>query len=124
MNLRTLLLTLLLASASAFAAERSTQTEAEIGFLLEHVRTSQLVFVRNGKDHDPDEAHEHMMAKYRHFDRKIDSAEAFIEHSATRSLLSGRPYRIRLPDGSEMEAGPYLLERLAEFRTTRAVVQP
>jgi hypothetical protein len=60
-----------------------------------------------------------MMAKYRHFERKIDSTEAFIEYSATRSLISGRPYRVRLPGGAEMEAGPYLLERLAEFRASR-----
>lgn len=117
--MRSLLLTLLFTSAAAMAAERSAETQAEIDFLLSHVRTSGLVFLRNGEDHDAEEAYEHMMTKYRHFDRKIDSAEAFIEHSATRSLLSGRPYRVRLPDGSEREAGPYLLERLAQFRASR-----
>jgi hypothetical protein len=121
---RALFLTLLLVGASAVAAERSTQTEAEINFLLTHVHTSELIFIRNGKDHDADEAHEHMMAKYQHFDRKIDSAEAFIELSATRSLLSGRPYRIRLPNGEEMEAGPYLLGRLAEFRASHGADHP
>ena len=109
----------LLVSVMAVAGERSPATDAEIDFLLEHVRTSQLVFIRNGKQHDAAEAHEHMMTKYRHFDRKIDSSEAFIEYSATRSLISGRPYRIRLPGGREMDAAPYLLEQLAEYRASR-----
>ncbi len=110
-------MTLLLTSAAALAGERSIQTEQEIAFLLEHVRTSELVFIRNGKDHDAEAAYDHMMAKFNHFDRKIDSAETFIEYSASRSLLSGRAYRIRLPDGSEPEAGTYLMDQLNQYRS-------
>jgi hypothetical protein len=117
--MRTLILMLLLTSAWGYADTRSTEIEAEIEFLLDHVRSSQLVFIRNGKDYDAQEAYEHMIAKYRHFERKVHSAEAFIEYSATRSLISGRPYRVRLSDGTEMEAGVYLLERLAQFRASR-----
>ncbi len=112
-------MTLLLTSAAALAGERSIQTEQEIAFLLEHVRTSELVFIRNGKDHDAEAAYDHMMAKFNHFDRKIDSAETFIEYSASRSLLSGRAYRIRLPDGSEPEAGTYLMDQLNQYRSAR-----
>ena len=117
--MRTLLMILLLTSAVALAGERSPQTEQEIEFLLDHVRSSELVFIRNGKDHDAEEAYDHMMAKFDHFDRKIDSAESFIEYSASRSLLSGRAYRIRLPNGSEQEAGKYLLEQLDGYRASQ-----
>jgi hypothetical protein len=118
--MRTFITVLLLTCAWVHADTRSTETDAEIAFLLNHVRTSQLVFIRNGKEYDAQAAYDHMMTKYDHFEREVLSAEAFIEYSATRSLISGRPYRVRLPDGSEMEAGPYLLERLAQLRASRS----
>ena len=115
---RTALLAVLVAlSSAALAVDGPTQVE--IDHLLDHVRTSDLVFIRNGKEHDPEEAHRHMERKYRHFEDEVETAEQFIEHSATQSLISGKLYTIRLADGEEVVARDYLLGVLADFRATQ-----
>jgi len=99
----------------------ASQLEDEIDHLLDFVRTSDLVFVRNGKEHNPQDAYQHMKRKYDYFRKKIDSAESFIEYSASQSTLSGKRYTIRLPDGHEVYSQEYLLNELEQYRqeTTR-----
>ena len=76
--------------------------------------------MRNGREHDSAEAVEHIRRKYRHFDDEIDSAESFIEYSATRSTMSGKPYSIRCPGEAEQPSASWLLEELARYRRQRA----
>ena len=99
-----------------FTRAAESVTDAEIQYLLNYVRTAELVFIRNGKQHTPEEAYRHMLRKYGHFKKKIDSAESFIEYSATKSTMSGKKYVIRLPDGNEEFAQDYLLDELSRFR--------
>ena len=47
------------------------------------------------------------------------SAREFIEQVATKSSLSGEPYRIRLRDGSEVFSGQYLSEVLDRIEQGR-----
>lgn len=110
------LLMLILMTGTTLASDRSPKTEAEIAFLLDHVRNANMSFIRNEQQHTPEEAYDHMQAKLRHFDRRIDTTEAFIDYAASRSTLSGRDYRVRLPDGLEVTSRDYLLTLLAEFR--------
>ena len=91
--------------------------DAEVDYLLEHVRTSDFVFIRNGKEHSPEEAAEHMQRKYDYFSKRVRTAEEFIEYSATKSTMSGRKYTIRLADGTVVIAQEYLLGVLEEYRT-------
>ena len=46
----------------------------------------------------------------------ITTPEDFIAKAATKSELSGKPYLVRLEDGTEQELATWLTARLAEWR--------
>ncbi len=86
---------------------------ARIEALLEVVRTSGITFIRNGGEHDAAAAVKHLRDKWARAGDQIKTAAEFIDQLATRSSQSGEAYRVRLPDGSEREAGRWLHEQLA-----------
>lgn len=92
---------------------------AEIDFLLQRVERSGHTFIRNGKEHDGQEAARHMRRKFEHYQDKgeIRSADDFIRLAGTGSLISGRPYEVRLEDGSEIHTSVWLKQTLNRYRT-------
>lgn len=100
--------------ASPTAADR-TDTSAAIEYLLDYVTRSDIEFVRNGKTHTPAEAVEHMRRKYEYYEKKIHTAEDFIALAASKSMLSGNPYTVRIGD-DEMLAADWLTAALGEYR--------
>ena len=97
--------------------------EQEIAHLLRFVEESPCVFVRNGKEHEPSKAREHIEKKYDHYRDKIKTTEDFIAYSATKSLLSGQRYQV-LCDGVEQTAGEWLLNELHAYRARMAGATP
>ena len=99
-------------------ADQLTPLSEEVSYLLARVEQTDAVFQRNGKHHAPAEAADHIRKKYEHFLKKgkIRSTEDFIRLSATRSLVSKKPYTMQFPDGRTVETGAYLLELLEAFR--------
>ena len=93
---------------------------ATITHLLEYIRTSDVVFIRNGKEHSAEDAAGHIGKKYNHYKKKIWTPEDFIEKSATRSMMSGKPYQVRLKDGTVMAASDWLLAELERYRNPAA----
>lgn len=91
-----------------------------IGYLLAYVKNSGVVFIRNNKEHTAQEAEEHMRKKYDHFKEKIHSPEDFIALAGTKSLLSGRPYRVRLKNGKTMLSKKWLEVALEEYRRNKS----
>jgi hypothetical protein len=89
--------------------------QAEIDHLLDFVRNSKCVFIRNGLAYDSREAEIHIKRKYKHFRHDITSAEDFIDLTATRSTLSGQVYTIRCGD-LEIPSSTWLLTELDAFR--------
>jgi hypothetical protein len=83
--------------------------------LLEAVRTSQVQFIRNGQPHAAEEAERHLRSKWTAAGDSVKTAQDFIERVASGSSLTGLPYGVRLPDGSETTAREWLLARLAEI---------
>ncbi|MGE0404065.1 MAG: DUF5329 family protein [Kofleriaceae bacterium] len=81
---------------------------ARIEALLSAVERSNVVFLRNGREHSAQEAADHLRRKWRGADV---TAEQFIDRYGTESSSSGRPYRVRIGD-SERDAGPWLHELL------------
>lgn len=61
-------------------------------------------FYRNGKLHDAEEAAEHLRKKLRRAGNRITTAEEFIEHLASKSLITGRKYKIIFNDEKEVDA--------------------
>lgn len=121
-NLRNLMIKALLTTAAllwtgvAAAACDPSDTTAAIDHLVESVRASDAEFIRNGRSYDGDRAARHMQRKAEHFDERIDSPESFIELAATRSELTGRPYRVRFADGKETTTARWLGVLLAQWR--------
>jgi hypothetical protein len=101
-------------ASPAKSAESLDQT---IGYLIEYIAGAKATFIRNGTAHTPAEAAEHIKAKYAHFKTEIKTPEDFIRLSASKSLLSGKPYLVRLPDGKEMHLDAWLTDALKRRRS-------
>jgi len=103
----------LVVSVSLLAAESLHES---IDFLLAYVANSNATFIRNGSEHTPIEAVDHIKAKYAHFKDQIKTPEDFIRLCASKSLLSGKPYLVRPLNGKEMRLDAWLEEALKIHR--------
>lgn len=104
---------LLLLNAGPGIAQGSV--DAEIAHLLKFIGTSQCVFLRNGDEHSPADARDHISMKYSHVRKRIESAEDFIKYTATKSSLSGKLYLVRCA-GVETATGDWLRDELRRIR--------
>ena len=100
--------------AQTMAAESLEET---ITYLLNYVAKSDAVFIRNGIEYTPAKAVAHLNAKYLHFKNQIKTPEDFIRLSATKSLLTGKPYLVRTHDGKEMRLDNWLRDALTAHRS-------
>jgi len=99
-----------------FAAE---SLDESINYLLDYVGKSDATFIRNGQTHTPQEAVNHIKAKYEHFKNEIRTPEDFIRLAASKSLLTGKPYLVRTPNGKEMRLDVWLTDALKEYRASK-----
>jgi hypothetical protein len=65
-------------------------------------------FIRNDKEYDARTAALFLRRKWQFDKDMVRTAEDFIESIASRSSTTGKPYRIRMKDGKEIECGGYL----------------
>jgi len=100
-------------------AREAALTEREkIAALIEHVeQLENAVFIRNGVEHDADDAADHMRMKLRYAGNRVKTAEQFIERIASESSTTGKPYHIRLADGTTHKSGEYLRQVLERLET-------
>jgi hypothetical protein len=108
--------------ASQLHAAQPTIAQLEISQLLESIATSGCEFYRNGSWYDAKVAQAHLRDKYQLLKERgrIDTAEDFIDLVATRSSLSGIPYRIRCHGGAELSCSLWLHDELLRLRTRDA----
>jgi hypothetical protein len=99
-----------------FATESLEQT---VNYLIDHVGKSNATFIRNGQTHTPQEAVNHIKAKYEHFKNEIKTPEDFIRLAASKSSLTGKPYLVRTPNGNEMRLDAWLTDALKEYRASK-----
>lgn len=94
--------------------------EQEIEALIARVEhTRGVVFIRNGREYTASEAAAHLRRKLKAAHGRIRTPEQFIEHLGTRSSTTGKPYRVRLPDGRMLDSATWLRQLLREVRTQR-----
>ncbi len=107
----------LLLVMGAAQAEVAPPVRAEITGLLDFVEHSGCQFVRNGTAYPAPQAREHLQKKLTYLEgkKRINSAEDFIELAATQSSMSGKPYQVRCPTGSQ-PAGTWLNTELHRQR--------
>ncbi len=91
--------------------------QSEINHLLAFLENSECQFERNGKLHTGKDTVDHVKKKYTYFKSKIDSAEKFIEYSATKSTLSGKYYMVLCKDSPKVKTQDWLLQELKKYRS-------
>ena len=91
--------------------------QSEINYLLAFLENSECQFERNGKLHTGKDTVDHVKKKYNYFKSKIDSAEKFIEYSATKSTLSGKYYMVLCKDSPKVKTQDWLLQELKKYRS-------
>ena len=91
------------------------RTGEEIVSLLDFVEQSDCIFIRNGRQYDAVNARQHIEKKYAYFKKLISTTEDFIYYSATRSSISGKPYRVLCSD-AEMRSAEWLHGELDRLR--------
>jgi len=57
-----------------------------------------------------------MQRKYEHFKDEIKTPEDFIRLTATKSLMTGKLYYVRLKDGEKLTSEAWLLQALEAYR--------
>ena len=100
-------------------APRGEDVAAVIEYLLARIGESGLTFIRNGREHTAAEAAAHIRRKYEHAKGDIQTPEDFIDKVASKSDLSGQPYRVKMPDGTTRLAADWLRGLLAEYRAKK-----
>ena len=114
---RVLLISALLGSAAVRAD--MAQTHQEIAHLLAHIAASDCRFIRNGKSYDAQAAREHIQKKYDYIQSRVRTTEDFIRYAASKSSMSGKPYRIACGDRT-MLCADWLREELERLRRQAA----
>ena len=87
----------------------------EIEFLLSYIAASDCIFKRNNKQHQAQEAREHLEMKYKHAGKHIKTADDFIEKIASKSSITRRKYAVQCT-GVELSAEQWLKQALASHR--------
>jgi hypothetical protein len=120
MTRRALLILVMLSTApfTATHAQTPSNVQIEIDYLLQYVETSGCSFYRNGSWYDGSHAKAHLRTKYDYLAARklIGSAEDFIDKAATKSSMSGKPYKIRCGSGEEVESGQWFHQVLVRYR--------
>jgi hypothetical protein len=98
----------------AFADQKSEH--AKIVYLLKTIGSSDLVFICNGDEYTGEEAMDHLQEKMNAAGGRIFTAEDFINYIASESSMTGIPYYVQLPDGTQIEAGIWLRNKLAGLK--------
>ena len=107
---------LILSSIQSASADVPAEQKPEVEHLLEFVRQSDCIMVRNGTEHSGEDAVSHIQKKYDYFKDDITATEEFIEYSATKSTMTGKYYTIRCREKEEIRTQDWLLEELRVYR--------
>jgi hypothetical protein len=89
---------------STVAADEQVKIDA----LLARVAAAEVTFLRNGREYTAAQAAEHLRRKYNARGPKVTTVRGFIEQIGSRSSTTGKPYRVKMPEGMTMTAGDWL----------------
>ncbi|MCZ6663699.1 MAG: DUF5329 domain-containing protein [Gammaproteobacteria bacterium] len=112
------LLVIVLSCSSSLAADVDAKTQAEIAHLFDQMQQSNCQFARNGSWYSAAEAVHHIDKKYQYLLKRtaVRSTENFIERAASRSSISGQPYRVKCGGSAAIESAEWFQAELDVFR--------
>ena len=103
-------------AATEGLSENKTEETKQIERLLGRIAALQnVVFIRNGKEYNSNKAADHLRLKWKKAGRRVKTAEDFIELCGSRSSISGKPYKMRFPDGRIENSAEVLKELLKKI---------
>lgn len=108
------ILTLVFATSISLALD--PQTKAEIEELLAYIQKSDVRFIRSEKEYSGAEGADHLRQKLNAAGDRVKTTADFIDGVASKSYLTGKPYLVKLADGSTQTSGDWLKAHLAEMR--------
>ncbi len=117
------LLLVLLPLTHLTAAQMSQPEINKARELLDAIGKSGLIFIRNGKEYTAVEAKDHLKTKLDWARDKVSTAQEFVEKVASRSLMTGEPYLIKLPDARTLPAREWLLQELGRIEEEHRKLQ-
>ena len=88
---------------------------SRIDTLILTIEDSGCHFIRNGKTYTPVESVAHIKKKYRYYKDDIDSIDKFIELSASKSIISGKPYYVLCDDEERQVSAAWLTMKATEI---------
>jgi hypothetical protein len=107
-------------NVAADDSDRSQENLDEvITYLTERVAAADVTFIRNSREHTPEEAARHMLRKYKYFKKEIKTPEDFIRLTATRSTTTDEPYLVKTKDGRTLLSSDWLRRILLEYRQSQ-----
>ena len=108
----------ILLATGLISSNVSAAPQDEIDHLLAFVRTTPCQYERNGTMHTGSEATEHIMKKADYYADDIETAEDFIEYSATKSMMSRKNYQVHCEGQPTIKSSEWLLTELQRYRDT------
>ncbi|AZN37713.1 DUF5329 domain-containing protein [Iodobacter ciconiae] len=111
---RIIFILLPLVSSPGFAIDG--KGEQEVNALLQFIEKANCTFIRNGSNYSAKEGADHMRDKFNKTRDKLKSADDFIEHIASSSYFSGKPYQIQCGQAAAKATGPWLSSELSRIR--------
>lgn len=103
---------------------RAAAEQAKIDFLLQEVKKSDDVFVRNGREYSGPRASGHLATKLRFAGKRVQTATDFILGIASKSEETGKLYEIRTREGHREPLRDWLLARLHLHEQARPAPTP
>lgn len=92
------------ATVTAKAKAKVIDETDQIELLLERIENSDIIFIRNGTEHTPKEAAEHLRSKWEQSKGQIKTLDGFIKNIASESSSSRVPYHVKLKNGTVVSA--------------------
>ncbi len=94
-------------------ADPAAAESARIDKLIAAIgKRSDIMFVRNGKEYNCEQAAEFLRGKLKWRLEKVRTVQDFIEQIGTRSTTSGELYQIKLADGRLVPSADFLRQEL------------
>ncbi|MGG4608539.1 DUF5329 family protein [Providencia sp. Me31A] len=97
--------------ALALSPEEKVRTES---LLAELGKQQNLTFTRNGTEHSAVDAEAHLRLKLRKTEKRLNTAEQFIDNVASKSSITGEEYQVKDAQGNMVSANKYLHELLKD----------
>ena len=96
--------------------QNSVETQ-KIEKLLLFIEKSDAAFIRNGSEYGSLEATKHLRMKLTKAGNKVKTAKDFIDLIASKSYMSGEPYKMKFKNGTVINTRDILYNELRKLET-------